>query len=58
MEVILLLLGVAALVFLVLWIRGSHPAESDAGGWYAKKRLWIVVSAASAVFFLVYSYRG
>lgn len=50
MEVILLLLGVAALVFLVLWIR---EAIRQKGHWWlvCLKRLWIIVSAASAVFF-------
>ena len=50
MEVILLLLGVAALVFLVLWIR---EAIRQKGRWWlvCLKRLWIIVSAASAVFF-------
>ena len=50
MEVILLLLGAAALVFLVLWIR---EAIRQKGRWWlvCLKRLWIIVSAASAVFF-------
>ena len=50
MEVILLSLGAAALVFLVLWIR---EAIRQKGRWWlvCLKRLWIIVSAASAVFF-------
>ena len=50
MEVILLLLGAAALVFLVLWIR---EAIRRGKRWWmvCLKRLWIIVSAASAVFF-------
>lgn len=50
MEVILLLLGAAALVFLVFWIR---EAIRRGKRWWlvCLKRLWIIVSAASAVFF-------
>ena len=50
MEVLLRLRGAAALVALVLWIR---DAIRQKGRWWLVcfKRLWIIVSAASAVFF-------
>lgn len=50
MEVILLLLGAAILLYLVFWVR---EAIRQKGRWWLVciKRLWIILSAASAVFF-------
>ena len=50
MEVILLLLGAVALLYLVFWVR---EAIRQKGRWWlvCLKRLWIIASAASAVFF-------
>lgn len=50
MEVILLLLGAAILLYLVFWVR---EAIRQKGRWWlvCLKRLWIILSAASAVFF-------
>ena len=50
MEVILLLLGIVIILFLFFWVR---EAIRQRGRWWlvCLKRLWIIASAASAVFF-------
>lgn len=50
MEVVLILLGAAILLFFIFWVR---EAIRQRGRWWlvCLKRLWIAASAASAVFF-------
>ncbi len=50
MEIILLLLGAVILLYLIFWVREAIRRK---GRWWqvCLKRLWIIASAASAVFF-------
>lgn len=57
MEVILLLLGAAALVFLVFWIRGSHPAGKTLVAGMLKAAVDHSFGGFGGIL-LVYSYRG